>query len=49
MVRRGIKTNVVRRIAANRQRVDEAQQREEREAAAIKLLNQKRTGEQRND
>jgi len=36
---------VYRRIAGNRQRIEEARQREEREREAIKLLNQKRTGE----
>jgi hypothetical protein len=40
---------VLKRIAANRQRLDEVRERDEREREAIKLLNQKRTGEQRND
>jgi hypothetical protein len=48
-VRRNIQNNILQRIAANRQKAAEAEQREEREREAIKLLNQKRTGEQRND
>ncbi len=47
-MRRGIRTNVLKRVVANRQRIEEAREREEREAAAIRALNQKRTGEQRN-
>jgi hypothetical protein len=37
-MKRGIKTNVLNRVAANRQRIEEARQREEREAAAIRAL-----------
>ncbi len=44
-MKRSVKGNVYRRIAGNRQRIEEARQREEREREAIKLLNQKRTGE----
>jgi hypothetical protein len=39
-MRRGIKTNVLNRVNANRQRLEQAQQREERERETIKLLNQ---------
>jgi hypothetical protein len=48
-MRRGVRKNVLNRVAVNRQRIEEAQQRDEREREAIKMLNQKRTGEQRND
>jgi hypothetical protein len=48
-VGRGIQNSVRQRINANRQRIEEARLRDEREREAIKLLNQKRTGEQRND
>jgi hypothetical protein len=48
-VRRGIQNSVRQRINANRQRIEDARLRDEREREAIKLLNQKRTGEQRND
>jgi len=37
-MRRGIKTNVLKRVNANRQRVEEQRLREEREAAAIRAL-----------
>jgi hypothetical protein len=37
-VRRGIKTNVLKRIAANQRRVAKARERDEREAAAIRAL-----------
>jgi hypothetical protein len=37
-MRRGIKTNVVRRIVANRQRAEQERQREEREREAIRSL-----------
>ncbi len=45
-MRRGIKANVHRRVTANKQRIEEAREREEREREALRLLNQKRTGEQ---
>lgn len=44
-MKRGIRTNVLKRIAANRQRVEQEREREEREREAIRQLNQKRTGE----
>jgi hypothetical protein len=44
VAKRGIKTSVLNRVAANRQRIEEARQHEEREREAIKALNQKRTG-----
>jgi hypothetical protein len=44
-MRRNLKANVLNRIAANRQRVEQEREREERERKAIRLLNQKRTGE----
>ena len=37
---RGIKSNVLKRIAGKRQRIEEAQQREEREREVLRLLNQ---------
>jgi hypothetical protein len=39
-MRKNIHNNVMQRVAANRQRAEQERQREEREAAAIKLLNQ---------
>jgi hypothetical protein len=48
-MRRGVRKNVLNRVQTNRQRIEEAREREEREREAVKLLNQKRTGEQRND
>jgi len=48
-MRKGIRTNVLQRVNANRARIVEAREREEREREAIRLLNQKRTGEKRND
>jgi len=39
-MKRSVKGNVWRRIAGNRQRIEEAQQREEREREALRLLNQ---------
>lgn len=41
--RRSIRTNVGARIAANRQRVTDAREREEQEAEAIRQLNQSKT------
>ena len=40
-MRRGIRSNVLKRVNANRQKAADAQEREEREAAAIRTLNQK--------
>jgi hypothetical protein len=40
--------NVRQRVNANRQRLEDARLREEKEREIIRLLNQKRTGEQRN-
>jgi hypothetical protein len=40
-VRKNLKTNVLNRVAANRRRVEEARQREEREAEAIRKLTAK--------
>jgi len=37
-VKRGIRTNVLKRIAANRQRVEQEREREEREREAIRQL-----------
>ena len=37
-MRRGIRTNILKRVNANRQRIDEAREREEREAVAICAL-----------
>jgi len=48
-MRRGIRRSVLQRVNANRTRIVEAREREEREREVIKLLNQKRTGEKRND
>lgn len=47
-MRRSVRNNVLKRVAANRQRAEDAQQRDEREAAAIRSLNKKvseQTGE----
>jgi hypothetical protein len=41
-VRRSIQNNVRQRVAANRARIVEAREREEREAEMIRLLNQKK-------
>jgi hypothetical protein len=38
MVKRGIKTNVLKRVAANRQRIEDTRERYGREAAAIRAL-----------
>jgi len=38
MARRSVRANVHQRVTANKQRIEEAQQREEREAAAIRAL-----------
>jgi len=43
---RGIKRNVLQRVNANRQRLEQAQQREEREREAIRLLNHQPKKEQ---
>jgi len=43
---RGIKNSVLKRIAANRQRLEQAQQREEREREVLRLLNQQPKKEQ---
>jgi hypothetical protein len=40
-MKRGIRTNVRQRVAANRQRLEEAREREERDREALRLLNQK--------
>jgi hypothetical protein len=48
-MRRGIRSNVLKRIAGNQQRVEEAQQREEREREKIKLLNQREPESKKND
>ena len=44
-MRKGIKRNVLLRVNANRQRAADVQAREEREADAIRALNQKRKNE----
>jgi hypothetical protein len=41
-MRRSIQNSVRQRVAANRQRVQKAREREEREAEVIRLLNQKK-------
>ena len=41
-MRRGIKTNVLKRVNANRQKAADVQEREEREAEMIRSLNQKK-------
>jgi len=41
-MRRGIRSNVLQRVNANRARIVEAREREEREAAVIRALNQKK-------
>jgi len=46
-MKRSVKGNVWRRIAGNRQRIEEARDREEREAAALRELNQQPKKEQR--
>jgi len=40
-VKKGIKHNILERMSTNRARIAEAREREEREAAAIRALNQK--------
>lgn len=40
MARRSVRVNIQRRVSANKQRIDEAQQREEREREVLRLLNQ---------
>ena len=40
-VRRGIRMNVLKRVAANRQRIEDARQRDEREREVLRLLNQR--------
>ena len=40
-VRRGIKTNVLKRITANRQRAAEVMEQEARDREAMRLLNQR--------
>ena len=45
-LRRGIKANVHRRIAGNRQRLEQARQQDEREQEALRLLNQQTKKEQ---
>jgi hypothetical protein len=37
---RGIKSNVLQRVKTNRQRIADAREREEREAAALRALSQ---------
>ncbi len=37
-MKRSVKANIWRRVNANKQRIEEAQQREEREAEAIRAL-----------
>jgi len=44
-MRKGIKRNVLQRVNANRQKAAEVQDREEREAAAMRELNRKTTGQ----
>jgi hypothetical protein len=44
-MRKNIRSNVLQRVTANRQRIEEAQQREEREREALRLLNQKQQKE----
>ncbi len=39
-MKRSVKGNVYRRITTNRKRINEALERDEREAEAIRLLNQ---------
>jgi len=39
--RRGIKFQIAKRITANRQRVEDAREREEREAEVLRELNRK--------
>jgi len=46
-MRKGIKRNVLQRVNANRARIVEARDREEREAAALRELNQQPKKEQR--
>jgi hypothetical protein len=46
VAQRGIKTNVLKRVAANRQRIEEAHRREEREREALRQLNQQPKKEQ---
>jgi hypothetical protein len=46
MARRSVQANVHRRVSENRQRLEQAQQREEREREALRLLNQQTKKEQ---
>jgi hypothetical protein len=45
-MRRSVRNSVLKRIACNRHRAEEAQQRDEREAAAIRALKQQPKKEQ---
>lgn len=40
-MKRGIRGNVIKRMNANRQKLTNVKEREEREAEAIRMLNQK--------